>query len=54
MFAERAHPQFRIFIHHCYKRHRAEAMRGVWRGDSRGIGAGLRRILDMNFREFLF
>jgi len=28
---------------------------GVHRvGDSRGIGAGICRILDMNFREFLF
>jgi hypothetical protein len=54
MFVERAHPQFRIFIHQCYKRYRAGAMWGVWRGDSRGIGAGLCRILDMNFREFVF
>jgi hypothetical protein len=23
-------------------------------GDSKGIGAGLCRILDMNFREYLF
>jgi hypothetical protein len=29
-------------------------MRGVWRGDSKGIGAWVCRILDMNFREFLF
>jgi hypothetical protein len=27
---------------------------GAWRGDSRGIGAGLCRILDMNFAELLF
>src|SRR5215207_6375593 len=29
-------------------------MRGVWRGDSKGTGAGLCRILRVNFREFLF
>jgi hypothetical protein len=29
-------------------------MQVAWRGDSRGIGAGLYRILDINFREFLF
>jgi hypothetical protein len=29
-------------------------MRGAWSGNSRGIGAGLCRILDMNFREFVF
>jgi hypothetical protein len=29
-------------------------MRGAWSGDSKGIGAGLCRILDMNFREFIF
>jgi len=29
-------------------------MQGAWRGDCRGIVAGLCRILDMNFREFLF
>src|SRR5215203_5954183 len=29
-------------------------MRGVWRGDSKGTGAGLCRILHVNFREFLF
>ena len=29
-------------------------MRGVWRGDSRGIGVGVCKILDMNFREYLF
>jgi hypothetical protein len=29
-------------------------MRGAWRDDFRGIGAGLCRILDMNFREFQF
>ena len=27
---------------------------GAWRGDCRGIGTVLCRILDMNFREFLF
>jgi hypothetical protein len=26
-------------------------MRDAWRGDSRGIGAGIFRILDMNFLE---
>jgi hypothetical protein len=34
--------------------HRGGAMRGVWRGVFRGIGVGLSRILDVNFREFLF
>jgi hypothetical protein len=29
-------------------------MRGVLRGDFRSIGAGLCRIVDMNFREYLF
>jgi hypothetical protein len=29
-------------------------MRNVWRDDFRGIGAGLCRILNPNFREFLF
>ena len=29
-------------------------MRGAWRGDSMGIGAGLCTMLDMAFREFLF
>jgi hypothetical protein len=53
-FVVGAHPQTRISIHRCYKRYRAGAMRGAWSGDSRGIGAGLCRILDMNFREYLF
>jgi hypothetical protein len=34
--------------------HRGGAMRGVWRGVFRGIGVGLSRILDVNFREYLF
>ena len=29
-------------------------MQGAWRVAFRGIGAGLYRILDMNFREFVF
>jgi hypothetical protein len=29
-------------------------MQGVWRADFRGTGAGLCRILDMNFGEILF
>jgi hypothetical protein len=29
-------------------------MRGGWRGDFRDTGAGICRILDMNFGEFLF
>jgi hypothetical protein len=43
------YPRSRISIHRCYKLWRGEAERGAWRGDSRGIGAGLCRILDMNF-----
>jgi hypothetical protein len=34
--------------------HRDGAVRGAWRGDLRGIGVRLCRILDMNFREFVF
>jgi hypothetical protein len=48
------YPQSRISIHRCYKRYQGGAERGAWRGDCRGIGAGLCRILDMNFREFIF
>jgi hypothetical protein len=33
---------------------RSGAMRAAWRGDSRGIGVWLCRILDMNFGEFSF
>jgi hypothetical protein len=29
-------------------------MQGAWRGVLRGTGVRLCRILDMNFREFLF
>jgi hypothetical protein len=29
-------------------------MQGAWTGDSRGAGVRLCRILDMNFREYLF
>src|SRR5215203_7195473 len=43
------YPQFRISIHQCYKQYRGGAERGAWRGDSGGSGAGLCRILDMNF-----
>ncbi len=48
------YPQSRISIHRCYKLCRGGAERGAWRGDSRGTGTGLCRILDMNFRELLF
>jgi len=48
------HPPSRISIHRCYKLCRGGAIRGVWRGDSRGTRVGLCRILDMNFREYLF
>jgi hypothetical protein len=48
------YPQSRISILRCYKRYRGRSERGAWKGDCRGIGAGLCRILDMNFREFLF
>ena len=54
LFTVRANPQSRISIHRCYKRYPAGAKRGVWRGGSRGFGAGLCRILDMNFREINF
>jgi hypothetical protein len=30
------------------------AVRGTWRGDFRGIGAGICKILQVNFRENLF
>jgi hypothetical protein len=33
---------------------RGGTQRGAWRGDCRGIGAGLCTILNLNFREFLF
>src|SRR5215207_11597602 len=52
--ALREYPQSCISIHQCYKRYRGGAERGAWRGRSRGIGAGLSRSLDMNFRELLF
>jgi hypothetical protein len=29
-------------------------MQGAWRDDFRGTGVRLCRILDMNFREFVF
>jgi hypothetical protein len=29
-------------------------MQGAWMGVFRGTGVGLCRILDMNFREYLF
>jgi hypothetical protein len=48
------YPQSCISIHRCYKLYRGGAERGAWRGDFRGIGMGLCRILDMNFREFQF
>ena len=48
------YPQSRISIHRRYKRYRGTAERSAWRGDFRGIGAVLCRILDMNFRENLF
>src|SRR5215218_5789910 len=54
LFAPGEHPQSCISIHRCYKLKQGGAMRGVLRGDSRGIGAGIYRILDMNFGEFLF
>jgi hypothetical protein len=44
----------RISIHRCYKRYRGTAERGAWRGDFRGIGAGICTMLDVNFREHLF
>ena len=50
----REHPQSRISIRRCYKRCRCGAMRGVWEGDSRGIGGWVCKILQVNFREFLF
>ena len=54
MFAAEEHPQSCISIHRCYKLKRGGAMRGVLKGDFRGIGARIYRILDMNFREFQF
>jgi hypothetical protein len=54
LFAAEEHPQSCISIHRCYKLKQGGAMRGVLRGDFRGIGAGIYRILDMNFREYLF
>jgi len=41
-------------IHRCYKLQRDGAERGAYRGNFRGIGVRLCRILDMNFREYLF
>jgi hypothetical protein len=39
----------RISIHRRYKVHRAGPTKGVTAGDSRAIGVGLCRILDMDF-----
>jgi hypothetical protein len=54
LFPAGEHLQSRISIHRCYKGYRGGAMGVPGAGDSRGSGAGLCRILDMNFREYLF
>src|SRR5215211_8862448 len=44
LFAAEEHPQSCISIHRCYKLKRGGAMRGVLKGDFRGIGARIYRI----------
>jgi hypothetical protein len=54
LFAAGEHPRSCIFIPRCYKRCRDGPLRGASRRGSGGTGAGLCRILDLNFREFIF